>query len=166
MSKQDEALERLRTLSPGKHNALRAAVIEEFAPRFAPGAKLLYLADAARKYVVCSADELAKLKIRITEHDRLPNIILYDPTRRWLFLIEAATTHGPVSGKRRAEIETMLRDCPAGRNYITAFRGKADFRKHLLDIAWETEVWIAATPDHMIHFNGPKFLGPYKQPQS
>ena len=28
-------------------------------------------------------------------------------------------------------------------------------------IAWETEVWIADEPDHMIHYNGERFLGPY-----
>jgi adenine-specific DNA-methyltransferase len=51
----------------------------------------------------------------------------------------------------------------AGRVYVTAFLDKADFRKYAADIAWETEVWIAETPDHMIHFNGPKFLGPYRR---
>jgi hypothetical protein len=46
--------------------------------------------------------------------------------------------------------------------YVTAFLSIGDFRKYAADIAWETEAWIAANPDHMIHFNGPKFLGPYK----
>ena len=83
--------------------------------------------------------------------------------RNWLFLIEAVTSHGPVNAKRHAEIESMLAKCPAERVYVTAFLDKADFRKYAADIAWETEVWIAETPDHMIHFNGPKFLGPYKR---
>ena len=150
-------------LSPGKHNALQVAVVEEFGPRFAPGAKLLYLGDTAKKHVVCATDELAKLNIGITEHDKLPDIVLYDAKKNWLFLIEAVTTHGPVNPKRHAEIETMLAECPAERVYVTAFLDKADFRKYAADIAWETEVWIAETPDHMIHFNGPKFLGPYKR---
>ena len=30
----------------------------------------------------------------------------------------------------------------------------------------ETEVWIVEKPDHMIHFNGDKFLGPGNQPDS
>jgi hypothetical protein len=102
----------------------------------------------------------------ITEHDKLPDIILYKSATNRLFLIEAVTTHGPVNPKRHAEIETMLSGCPAERVYVTAFLDKADFRKYAADIAWETEVWIAETPDHMIHFNGPKFLGPYKRAEN
>jgi adenine-specific DNA-methyltransferase len=147
-------------LSPGKHNALQVAVVEEFGPRFAPGAKLLYLGDTAKKHVVCASDGLAKLRIGITEHDKLPDIVLHDAPKNWLFLIEAVTTHGPVSPKRHAELEIMLAECPAERVYVTAFLDKAAFRKYAADIAWETEVWIAETPDHMVHFNGPKFLGP------
>ena len=99
----------------------------------------------------------------MTAHDKLPDIVLYWPGRNWLFLIEAVTSHGPVSPKRHREIETMLKDCPAERIYVTAFLDVKAFRKYAGDIAWETEVWIAETPDHMIHFNGPKFLGPYKR---
>jgi len=149
-------------LSPGKHNALQVAVVEQFGPRFAPGAKLLYLGDTAKKHVVCAADELKKLSIGITQHDKLPDIVLYHAEKNWLFLIEAVTTHGPVTPKRHAEMETMLARCPAERVYVTAFLDKADFRRYAGDIAWETEVWIAEMPDHMIHFNGPKFLGPYE----
>jgi hypothetical protein len=152
-------------LSPGSHNQLQVAVVEEFGPRFAPGANLLYVGDTASKQVVFDARELSKLSIPVTEHDKLPDIILYWAERQWLFLVEAVTTHGPVSPKRHREIEAMLKDCRAGRIYVTAFLNSKTFRKYAGDIAWETEVWIAETPDHMIHFNGPKFLGPYK-PQS
>ncbi len=148
-------------LSPGRHNALQVAVIEDFGPRFAPGATVLYLGDTARKHVVCATGHFAALGIRITEHDKLPDVILFDAKREWLFLVEAVTSHGPVSPKRHAEIERMLSDCQVERVYVTAFVSKSDFRKCAADIAWETEVWIAESPDHMIHFNGPKFLGPY-----
>ncbi len=106
---------------------------------------------------------MAALGITITEHDKLPDLVLYDPRKNWLFLVEAVTSHGPVSPKRHAEMEAMLSGCAADRVYVTAFFEKADFRKYAADIAWETEVWIAETPDHMIHFNGPKFLGPFKR---
>jgi len=149
-------------LSPGVHNHLQVAVVEEFGPRFAPGANLLYVGDTASKHVVFDAHELAKLNVPVTEHDKLPDIILYWPERKWLFLVEAVTSHGPVSPKRHHEIEAMLKDCPAERVYVTAFLDVRAFRKYACDIAWETEVWIAETPEHMIHFNGPKFLGPYK----
>ena len=148
-------------LSPGAHNALQVAIIEEFGPRFAPGAVVLYVGDTAKKHVIFERDQLASLGVPITEHDKLPDVVLYDPKKRWLFMIEAVTSHGPVSPKRHREIESFLGTCKAERVYVTAFLSIADFRKYAADIAWETEVWIAATPDHMIHFNGPKFLGPY-----
>jgi hypothetical protein len=149
-------------LSPGEHNALQVAIIEEFRPRFAPGAKVLYVGDTAKKHVIFESKQLARLGVPITEHDKLPDIVLHDAKKRWLFMIEAVTSHGPVSPKRHREIESFLGSCKAERVYVTAFLSIADFRKYAADIAWETEVWIAATPDHMIHFNGPKFLGPYK----
>jgi adenine-specific DNA-methyltransferase len=149
-------------LSPGLHNRLQVSVVEEFGPRFAPGATLLYVGDTAAKQAVFDAHELTKLNIPVTGHDKLPDIILYWPERNWIFLIEAVTSHGPVSPKRHREMELMLKDSPTERVYVTAFLEVKAFRKYAGDIAWETEVWIAETPDHMIHFNGPKFLGPYK----
>ncbi len=148
-------------LSPGKHNELQVAVIREMGPRFAPGASVLYVGDTAKKHVVSDHDSLVKLGIPLTEHDKLPDIILFDGKRNWLFLIEAVTSHGPVSAKRHREIAHMVRNCPAGCVYMTTFLTMADFRKYAADIAWESEVWVAEHPDHMIHFNGPKFLGPY-----
>lgn len=149
-------------LSPGEHNTLQVAIIEDFGPRFAPGALVLYVGDTAKKHVIYEQDQLARIGVPITEHDKLPDVVLFDPAKNWLFLIEAVTSHGPVSPKRHREIEAFLKGCTAERVYVTAFLAISDFRKYAADIAWETEVWIAATPDHMIHFNGPKFLGPYK----
>ena len=97
----------------------------------------------------------------MTSHDKLPDIILYDETKNWLYLIEAVTSHGPVSHKRRYELEKLLKDCSAKPSYISAFLNFAEFRRHVPPIAWETEVWIAERPEHMIHYNGEKFLGPY-----
>jgi adenine-specific DNA-methyltransferase len=147
-------------LSPGKHNQLQAAIVEEFAPRFAPGAKLIYLGDTADKVLVFEKAVFAKLGISTSEHGKLPDVILYDKKRNWLFLIEAVTSHGPVSPKRQFELEKLLEACTAGKVYVTAFLDVATFKKFANDIAWETEVWIAETPSHMIHFNGDKFLGP------
>jgi hypothetical protein len=148
-------------LSPGEHNRLQIAIIEEMGPRFAAGAAVLYLGDTAKKHAICEIEELSRLSIPITQHDKLPDIVLFDAHRDWLFLIEAVTSHGPVSPKRHRELETMLSGCAAGKIYISAFPTRAEFRRHVTEIAWETEVWIAENPGHMIHFNGPKFLGPY-----
>ncbi len=149
-------------LSPGQHNKLQVNVIKEFGPLFAPGATVLYVGDTALKHVICETAKLAELNIIITQHDKLPDIVLYDEKKNWLFLVEATTTHGPVSPKRHYEMEKMLVNCPAERIYVTAFPDLPTFRKYAGDVAWETEVWIADNPDHMIHFNGPKFLGPFK----
>ncbi|HZL36571.1 MAG TPA: BsuBI/PstI family type II restriction endonuclease [Tepidisphaeraceae bacterium] len=148
------------TLSPGAHNEMQAATIKEFGPRFAPGAQVLYLGDTAVKHVVLDVATLAALNIVITEHDKLPDIILYRPAPRWLYLIEVVTSHGPVSPKRRKELEVMLHSCIVDRIYVTVFRSAVEFRKYATHIAWETEVWLADSPDHLIHFNGDKFLGP------
>ncbi len=137
-------------------------MIEQFGPHFAPGSEVLYVGDTAKKHVVSDTEALSELRIGINQHDKLPDIVLYDKKRNWLFLIEAVTSHGPVNPKRHAEIESMLEGCPAARVYVTAFLDRAAFRKYAADIAWETEVWIAQNPGHMIHFNGPKFLGPFK----
>lgn len=147
-------------LSPGKHNQVQAAVVRDFAARFAPGATILYLGDTAKKTLIIEEDVLRELCVPITEHDKLPDVLLYDGTRNWLFLIEAVTSHGPVSPKRKVELEKALRSCSAERIYVSAFPDFKEFRRHIDNIAWETEVWIVENPDHMIHFNGAKFLGP------
>lgn len=147
-------------LSPGKHNELQAAVVEAFAPRFAPGAHLLYLGDTAKKNLFVDIALLSTLGLSISEHDKLPDVVLYDPKRKWLFLIEAVTSHGPMTPKRVVELEKMFADCKAGCVYVSAFLSFTEFRKHSRQIAWETEVWIAEMPDHLIHFNGDRFLGP------
>lgn len=150
------------SLSAGDHNELQAAIVREFGPRFAPGARVLYLGDTADKHVVMEAAALTGLGVTLTEHDKLPDVVLYDEKRGWLFLIEAVTSHGPVSPKRHHELEVAFGKCSAARVYVTAFPDAALFRRYAADIAWETEVWLADNPDHMIHFNGDKFLGPYK----
>ena len=147
-------------LSPGKHNKVQAAVVTDFAPRFAPNARLLYLGDTAKKNLFLDKKGLSKLNIKITDHDKLPDIVLYDAKRNWIFLIEAVTSHGPVSPKRIVELEQMLSNCKAGKIFVSAFPDFTEFRKHIKQIAWETEVWLADTPDHLIHYNGDKFFGP------
>jgi len=147
-------------LTPGKHNELQAAIIKTFAPRFAPGGKVLYLGDAADKTLHLHGEELKALGVPITKHDKLPDVVIYLPAKNWLLLIEAVTSSGPVSAGRRQDLEKLLTDCTADRVYITAFPDFKLFKQHVDDIAWETEVWISENPDHLIHYNGEKFLGP------
>ena len=152
-------------LSPGKHNELQRLVIEEFSPRFAHGAIVVYLGDTAAKRLFIARDVLKQLNVPEMNHDKLPDVVLFDQQKNWLFMIEAVTSHGPVSAKRHAELEAVLKDCPASRVYVTAFMDFSAFKKYAADIVWESEVWIADVPDHMIHFNGDKFLGPYQRPE-
>ena len=147
-------------LSYGKHNEVQKAVVEEFAPRFAPGAQLLYLGDTAKKNLFVDRNSLAELGVPITEHNKLPDVVLYDAERNWLFLVEAVTSHGPMSPKRVLELEDMLAECTAGLVYVSAFPDFEEFRKHMKIIAWETEVWLCDSPKHIIHYNGDRFLGP------
>ena len=146
--------------SPGRHNEVQKAIVEEFAPRFAPGAHLLYLGDTAKKDLFVDNAGLARLGIAITDHDKLPDVVLYDADRNWLFLVEAVTSHGPVTPKRIVEFEDMFSVCSAGVVCVSAFPDFAEFKKHLQSVAWETEVWLCDTPDHMTHYNGDRFLGP------
>jgi type II restriction enzyme len=151
----------LISFSPGKHNELQKKVIEGFRLRFCPDAEVVYVGDVARKSLYVDEDRLEKLRVSIEEHGKLPDVVLYDPQTNRLFLIEAVTTHGPLSPKRQIELQEMLERCKAKMVYISAFPSFREFKKHINHIAWETEVWIEDNPDHVIHFNGPKFFTIY-----
>lgn len=146
------------SLSPGLHNELQVEIIKELQPRFLAGSRLVYMGDTARKLKSIEEDTLRKLNIPITKHDKLPDMVFYDESKNLLFLIEAVTSHGPISPKRQMELEKVLADCKAKRIYISAFPNFHILKKHIDNIAWETEIWIADRPNHMIHFNGPKFF--------
>lgn len=148
------------TFSPGKHNQLQKAIIEEFAPRFAPESECLYVGDAIQKDMVKNVEKLSSLGFEITLHDKMPDVVLYREDKNWIYFVESVTSVGPMDSKRILEIEAMTKNVTAGKIYVTAFLDFATFKKFSEDLAWETEVWIADMPDHMIHLNGDKFLGP------
>jgi hypothetical protein len=106
-------------------------------------------------------DELNALKFFELAHDKLPDIIAYSKSKNWLYLIEAVHSSGSINELRRLELKTLCQNCTAEIIFVTAFLSRNEFRKWSSEIAWETEVWIADNPDHLIHFNGDKFLGPY-----
>lgn len=146
--------------SPGKHNALQKAIIEEFAPRFAPHCECLYVGDTIKKDMIKNVGRLSQLGFEITLHDKMPDVVLYRRDKNWIYFIEAVTSVGPVSPKRIMEIEQMTKNVTAGKVYVTAFPDIATYKKFANELAWETEVWISEMPDHMIHLNGDKFFGP------
>lgn len=149
------------TFSPGKHNQLQRAIIEEFAPRFAPNSECLYVGDTIEKDLVKNENKLRELGFAITLHDKMPDVVLYSSQKNWIYFIEAVTSVGPMEPKRIKEIEEMTTGVTAGKIYVTAFLDFKTFKMFSESLAWETEAWIAETPDHMIHLNGDKFLGPH-----
>ena len=148
------------TFSSGKHNQLQKAIIEEFAPRFAPDYECLYVGDTTAKDLVKNEEKLHELGFEITLHDKMPDVVLYSESKNWLYFIEAVTSVGPMEPKRIKEINEMTEGVTAGKIFITAFLDFKTFKKFSDSLAWETEVWIADMPDHMIHLNGDKFIGP------
>lgn len=148
------------TFSPGSHNKLQKAIIEEFAPRFAPNSECLYVGDTTNKDMVKNEDKLKELGFDITLHDKMPDVVLYREDKNWIYFIEAVDSVGPMDPERIKDIEAMTSKVKSGKIYITAFLSFAKFKKFSEQLAWETEVWIADMPDHMIHLNGDKFMGP------
>ncbi|ELP3585028.1 restriction endonuclease [Escherichia coli] len=149
------------TLSPGEHSELIRAIIEDFAPRFAPGSVLVYAGDTGEKWGYFDAPLLAGLGVDVDSHGKMPDVVLHFTAKNWLLLVESVTSHGPVDGKRHAELARLFAESTAGLVYVTAFPNRSIMGRYLGEIAWETEVWVADAPSHLIHFNGVRFLGPY-----
>ncbi len=148
-------------ISPGDHSELIKAIIEEFAPRYVPDGVLIYAGDTGEKWGYFDKDLLTKLGVVVDGHGKMPDVVLFYPERNWLLLVESVTCHGPVDGKRHEELARLFANSEAGLVYVTAFPSRAVMSRYLGEIAWETEVWCADAPSHLIHFNGERFLGPY-----
>jgi type II restriction enzyme len=148
-------------LEPGGQNPLVRLIVEDFCPRFTPGGVVIYVGDVGKKYAHYDSAYLAKLGVQIPEHGQIPDVIVHFPEKNWLVLIEAVTSHGPMSPHRLRELKALFKDCTAGLVFVTAFEDKQTFLKYFQQIAWETDVWLSSDPTHMIHLNGSRFLGPY-----
>lgn len=148
-------------LSAGEHSELIKAIVEEFSSRFVPGGQLVYVGDTGEKVGYFDEELLASLGVKVDHHGKMPDAIIYDAKRNWLVLAEAVTSHGPVDGKRRDELKRLFGRASAGLVYVTAFPTRGVMARYLPEVAWETEVWVAEAPTHLVHFNGVRFLGPY-----
>lgn len=149
------------SLSSSGHNVLMKAIVEDFAARFTPGGQVLYIGDTDEKFAHFDGKGLADLGARVERHGKMPDVVIYYPTKKWLVLIEAVTSHGPVDPKRREELRRLFAGSSAGLVLVTAFADRRAMQQYLREISWETEVWVADAPDHLIHFNGERYLGPY-----
>ena len=148
-------------LSPGAHSELIKAIIEEFAPRYAPGSVLVYAGDTGDKWGYFDEPLLKRLGVEVDSHGKMPDVVLHYPKKSWLLLVESVTSHGPVDSKRHEELARLFAGSNAGIVYVTAFPNRTVMARYLGQIAWETEVWVANAPTNLIHFNGERFLGPY-----
>jgi hypothetical protein len=146
--------------STGKHNLLQKKILEDFAPRFAPFSECLYVGDTIEKDLFKNEGKLRNLGFVITLHDKMPDVVLYREDKDWLYFIEAVTSVGPMDSKRILEISKMSEKVTAGKVFVTAFLDFKTFKRFSESLAWETEVWIADLPEHMIHMDGDRFLGP------
>lgn len=153
------------SLSAGGQNVLVNKIIADFCPLFTPGARVIYVGDAEKKWAYYDSGSLLALGVEIEEHGKMPDVVVHHIQRNWLVLIEAVTSHGPVNPKRRQELKELFSGSKAGIVYVTAFLDRRTMVRYLDDISWETEVWIAKSPTHLIHFNGERFLGPYEDDQ-
>ncbi len=149
------------TLSPGGQNVLIAALVQDFCPMFTPGGKVIYVGDADEKFAVFDEPALAALGVTIGGHGKMPDLVVHHAERDWLVLVEAVTSHGPVNPKRYEDLQALFALSTAGLVYVTAFLDRRALAKWVGDISWETEVWVAESPTHLIHFDGERFLGPY-----
>ncbi|MBL9151757.1 MAG: hypothetical protein JNK37_04715 [Verrucomicrobiales bacterium] len=148
-------------LSAGGQNTLIRAIVEKFAPRFVRSPKVLLLGDAANKEIISDGFTMKELGIVLPGRGKAPDALIHDTQRDWLIIVEAVTSHGPIDQKRKNELTDLFSKARPGLVFVSAFPDRKTFSKFHAVIAWETEVWIANAPDHMIHFNGERFLGPY-----
>jgi hypothetical protein len=144
-----------------KHNRLQKAIIELFLPRYAKGSSFVYLKHSLKNKTLCDIKALSKIGVKAVNHENWPDIILLDKKKKWLFLIQIITSKKLTIKQQVVKLEKMFSGCSFGLIFINAFSGYDDMNKYMTQIAWETEVWIAEMPDHLIHFNGDRFLGPH-----
>lgn len=120
----------------------------------------MYVGDTIKKDLVKNVEKLKGLGFEITLHDKMPDVVLYREDKYWIYFVESVTSVGPMDPKRILEIEELTKDVMAGKIFVTAFLEFKTYKKFAEELAWETEVWIAEMPEHMIHLNGDRFMGP------
>lgn len=152
------------SLSYGAHNDLQKEIIETFLPLFGFGAEVLYVGDTTDKFLHLDEKALKEINFFVLEHDELPDVVAYSHEKNLLYLIEAYHSTGEWNEIRVRKVKRKLKEsgCTADVVFFTAFETKNAFKQKAKDIAWETEVWIAESPEHLVHFNGYKFLDIHK----
>ena len=120
------------------------------------------MGDAGDKWLVFEEEILASLGVTVDQHEIMPDLVVYMEDRNWIVLLEAVSSHGPVDGNRHIQLKQLFKRCSAGLIFVSCFPDQATMKRYLTDISWETEVWTADHPTHLVHFDGERFLGPYE----
>ncbi len=150
-------------ISPGGHNVLIAKIISEFAARFTPAGRLLYVGDTEENFAYFNEASLTALGVTVDAHGKMPDVIIHFTEKNWLVLIEAVTSHGQINPKRKTELENIFRNSTLPLVMVTAFLSRKAMAEYLSDISWETDVWVAEEATHLIHFNGQNLLQAYSK---
>ena len=148
----------LISLGPGAHSKLIKEIIEDFASRFVPNGVLIYAGDTGEKWGYFDHGLLSSLSVNLDGHGKMPDVVLYYPSKEWLLLVESVISHGPMDGKRHEELSRLFASSTASLVYVTAFPSRKLMKRYLGEIAWETEVWCADSPTHIIHLMVNDFL--------
>lgn len=150
----------MRRQGVARKRKLIKGVIEAFCPRFFRGGTVVRAGDGKNTFRT-AVEHVLRLGIKIPAQAKLPDVIVHDTRRNWVVLIEAVSSTGAIDSERRKELKKLFSGCNAGLVFVTAFENRRTMQNFLNDIAWQTEVWVAEDPDHIIHLDGERFLGPY-----
>jgi len=141
------------------------AVLNEFFSRFTPRGRVLWVDEGGEDVVYKSPDAWGFLGLPSSLRPDPPNIVIYDEERHWLILIDVARIRGQMNSKRYVTLKQRFRGCGLNLVFVNAFKNRRELGDWLLDLPWQTAAWLAEEPDHMIHFNGARFLDPYQKEQ-
>ena len=145
-------------------DTVSASVVRDFVPHFAPGARLVYARLTRAQVVYCDEAVFCELGLQPKPHSKMPDLLLWDETRQWLFVVDSLTSRGWINPKRHAQLKALFAGAKLGCVYISACPSRKIMANYIVDPAWETEAWAADEPVHLIHFGGDRFSGPRKMP--
>ena len=134
------------------------SLIEKFIPRFVPGSEVVHANDSRQSL---NETKLRDLGVADDKNQKMPDVVLYQRERNWLLVVDSTTSNGPISEKRLKELAEIFSKAKPDLVYVTAFQSRSDMADYPDLVAWGTHAWFADEPEHMIHFNGSRFLGPY-----
>lgn len=136
-------------LSPGGQSGLIQAIIEEFCPRFASGARVLIVDDTTHPFVATPQNDLEKKVIdAFGQSDAKPDVVLI--AHCGLFVIEACQSGGPIDDIRLGFLRGALAEVDMPLHFITCFESRRAMAKYLSQLAWGTDAWCADEPNCIV----------------